>query len=76
MRQEEIDRLPDSIPWSVVQEMLTSLGLVPKDVMAVHMYPQNIEVEILARNEKGRPFLDESRDVAKHLIAIKVDYEQ
>lgn len=76
MRREEIDRIPGSIPWSRLQEVITGLGIVPRDVMAVHIYPRSIDVEILATDAKGHRFRAEDGDAAKHSISIKIEYEQ
>lgn len=76
MRREEIDRLPDGIAWSAVQEMLVSLGLVPADVAAVHMYPRHVEVEVFATDEKGHKFADGNNEIAMYSISLKVEYDR
>jgi hypothetical protein len=75
MRQEEIDRVPASIEYSKLDQLLRGLGLTPGDVAAMHMYPQVIEVEVYATNENGRKFLGEDGPV-KHTLSIEVDYNQ
>ncbi|MFI6681876.1 hypothetical protein [Kribbella sp. NPDC050470] len=62
MRQDEIDRLPDSIEYAKVEGFLVSLGITPTDVAAMHM-----------TDAHGRKFLAED-GAAKHTVSLKMDY--
>ena len=71
--------LPDSVPWSAVNDFLLSIGIDVNHVPGISKIcigHSSIEVDLYAQTPGGDRYLDTKDRAAVHHLIIHIDHEE